>query len=162
MKSLVYAQKKIWTNIGQPVNSQSEVAQSCLTLCNRMNSSPRNFLGKSTGVGCHFLLQGIFLTQGSNPGLLHPRQRLLPLSHQGSIEKIWTNIGQPIIVLTSNYSLCLEPPQFLLSPCLSPGPLFSSAEGWQWFPATAILWINSLCLAWLSVIPLPVITSLLN
>ena len=30
--------------------------------------------GKNTGVGCHFLLQGLFLTQGSNPGLLHPRQ----------------------------------------------------------------------------------------
>ena len=30
--------------------------------------------GKNTGVGCHFLLQGIFLTQGSNPGLLHCRQ----------------------------------------------------------------------------------------
>ena len=27
------------------------------------------FPGKSTGVGCHFLLQGIFLTQGSNLGL---------------------------------------------------------------------------------------------
>ena len=32
--------------------------------------------GKNTGVGCHFLLQGIFLTQGSNPGLLHCRQVL--------------------------------------------------------------------------------------
>ena len=31
----------------------------------------RDFLGKNTGVGCHFLLQGIFLTQGSNPRLLH-------------------------------------------------------------------------------------------
>ena len=31
---------------------------------------------KSTGVGCHFLLQGIFLTQGSNPGLHHSRQTL--------------------------------------------------------------------------------------
>ena len=28
-------------------------------------------LGKNTGVGSHFLLQGIFLTQGSNPSLLH-------------------------------------------------------------------------------------------
>ena len=27
--------------------------------------------GKNTGVGCHFLLQGVFLTQGSNPGLPH-------------------------------------------------------------------------------------------
>ena len=42
------------------------------------------FPGKSTGVGCHFLLQGIFLTQGSNPGLLPCRQMLYHLSHQGS------------------------------------------------------------------------------
>ena len=32
---------------------------------------PWNFLGKKAGVGCHSLPQGIFLTQGSNPGLLH-------------------------------------------------------------------------------------------
>ena len=31
----------------------------------------RGFRGKHTGVGCHFLLQGIFLTQGLNPCLLH-------------------------------------------------------------------------------------------
>ena len=42
------------------------------------------FPGKSTGVGCHFLLQGIFMAQGLNPGLLHCRQTLYPLSHQGS------------------------------------------------------------------------------
>ena len=45
---------------------------------------PWNSLGKNTGVGCHFLLQGIFPTQGSNPGLLHCRQMLYHLSHQGS------------------------------------------------------------------------------
>ena len=38
---------------------------------------PWDFPGKSTGVGCHFLLQGIFPTQGSNPGLPHCRQMLL-------------------------------------------------------------------------------------
>ena len=43
-----------------------------------------NSLGKNTRVGCHFLLQGIFLTQGLNPGLLHCRQTLYHLSHQGS------------------------------------------------------------------------------
>ena len=32
---------------------------------------PWNFLGKNTGVDCHFLLQGIFPTQGSNPHLSH-------------------------------------------------------------------------------------------
>ena len=46
---------------------------------------PRDFPGKSTGVGCHFLLQKIFLTQGLNPGLLHCRQTLYHLSHQGSL-----------------------------------------------------------------------------
>ena len=35
-------------------------------------------------MGCHFLLQGIFLTQGSNLGLLHFRLILYNLSHQGS------------------------------------------------------------------------------
>ena len=35
---------------------------------------PWYFPGKSTGVGCHFLLQGIFPTQGSNPGLPPYRQ----------------------------------------------------------------------------------------
>ena len=35
-------------------------------------------------MGCHFLLQGIFPTQGSNPHLLHWLTDSLPLSHQGS------------------------------------------------------------------------------
>jgi len=40
--------------------------------------------GKDTGVGCHAFLQGIFPTQGSNPGLLQCRRILYRLSHQGS------------------------------------------------------------------------------
>ena len=63
---------------------ESEVAQSCPTLGDPMDCSPPgssigpwDFPGKSTGVGCHFLFQGIFLTQGSNPGLPHCRQMLL-------------------------------------------------------------------------------------
>ena len=76
---------------GYPVVSclkkESEVAQSCPTLCDPMDTRllhPWDFLGKSTGVGCHFFLQGIFPTQGSNPGLLHCRQTFYRLSHQGS------------------------------------------------------------------------------
>ena len=42
---------------------------------------PWDFPGKSTGVGCHFLLQGISLTRGLNPGLLRCRQTLYHLSH---------------------------------------------------------------------------------
>ena len=40
--------------------------------------------GKNTGVGCHALLQGIFPTQGLNPGLPPCRRILYHLSHQGS------------------------------------------------------------------------------
>ena len=38
-----------------------------------------NSLGKSTGMGCHTLLQGIFQTLALNPGLLHCRQILCHL-----------------------------------------------------------------------------------
>ena len=40
--------------------------------------------GKNTRVGCHSLLQGIFLTKGSNAGLLHRQADSLHLSYQGS------------------------------------------------------------------------------
>ena len=46
--------------------------------------SPWDFLGKNTGVGCHLLLQGVFLTQGSNPCLLHWQADSLSLRHLGS------------------------------------------------------------------------------
>ena len=42
-----------------------------------------DFPGENTGVGCHFLLQGIFPNQGSNLGLLHGRQILLPTEPPG-------------------------------------------------------------------------------
>ena len=51
---------------------------------------PWNFPGKDTGVDCHFLLQGIFPTQGSNTclldllHLLHRQADSLPLCHLGS------------------------------------------------------------------------------
>ena len=60
-----------------------KVAQSCPTLCNPVDS-PWNSPGKNTGVGSHSLLQGIFPTQGLNPGLLRCRQILYQLSYQGS------------------------------------------------------------------------------
>ena len=57
------------------------VAQSCPTLCNPMDQSlpgsSGNLPGNNTEVGCHFLLQGIFPTQGLNPGALHCRQTIV-------------------------------------------------------------------------------------
>ena len=49
---------------------------------------PWNSPGKNTGVNCHFLLQGIFLTQGSNVSCIR-RQILYLLSHQGSPYIYW-------------------------------------------------------------------------
>ena len=66
------------------------VAQSCSTRCDPMDcslsgsSDHRDSPGKNTAVGCHALLQGIFPTQGSNPGLQHCRRILYILSHKGS------------------------------------------------------------------------------
>ena len=85
----------------------SEVAQSCPTLpphglqLTRL-LCPWNFPGKSTGVGCHFLLQGIFLTQGSNLGLPHCRQTLYLLSHQGSCHCMYSRQQQGILQSTGN------------------------------------------------------------
>ena len=45
---------------------------------------PRNSPAMNTGVGCHFLLQGIFPTQGLNSGLLYYRKIHDSLNHQGS------------------------------------------------------------------------------
>ena len=42
---------------------------------------PWDFPGKNMGMGCHFLLQGIFLTQRLNSYLLHWKEQSLPLSH---------------------------------------------------------------------------------
>ena len=62
-------------------------AQLCLTLCNPPGLQPAellclwNSISKNTGVGCHFLLQGIFPTQGLNPcffGLLYWQEYSLP------------------------------------------------------------------------------------
>ena len=87
-------------------------------LCGPMNCSPPGSSvhgdspGKSTGVGCHFLLRGIFLTHGSNLGLLQCRQILYCLSHRGSPQLLvsyhiffffWERVPKAVI-----YKLALE------------------------------------------------------
>ena len=66
------------------------VAKLCLTLCDHhgtvTHQGPCDFPDKNTGVGSHFLPQGIFLIQESNPQLLHCRYSL-PLSHERSHNK---------------------------------------------------------------------------
>ena len=60
-----------------------------------MEYSPWNSQGQNTGEGNCSLLQGIFPTQGSKPGLLHCRQILYQLSHQGS--------PKPVVKVAHNF-----------------------------------------------------------
>ena len=83
---------KVWTmelSVSSLVvfdSSQCHGLQPARLLC------PWNTPGKNTGVGSHSLLQGIFLTQVSNPGLLRCRQTLNHLSHQGSLLPQFLNL----------------------------------------------------------------------
>ena len=100
------------------------VTQSCPTLwdpvdCSLPGSSVHgDSPSKNTGVGCHALLQGIFPTQGSNPGLLYCRQILYWLCHQGTPNELMNSWIRPSL------SMELSMPKYwsgLLFP--SPGDL---------------------------------------
>ena len=72
--------------------SESEVTQSCLTLCDPMDCSHQappsmEYSRQEYWNGLPFLYPGDLPTQGSNPGLLHCRQMLLPSESPGK-EKI--------------------------------------------------------------------------
>ena len=79
------------------------VAQLCLTLYDGMDCSPpgssvhEDSSGKNTGVGCHALLQGIFLTKGLNPGLWLCKRMLYHLSHQ-EVEALPKTPGSPLLM----------------------------------------------------------------
>ena len=71
-----------------PIPSSESESESCSFVSNSFQPhglySPWNSLGQNTGVGSRSLLQGIFPTQGSNPGLPHCRQILYQLCHKES------------------------------------------------------------------------------
>ena len=106
---------------------------------------PWDFPGKNTGVGWHFLLQGILPTQGSNLSLLHCRQTLSCLSHQGS----------PNFVYRKKYQWILSCPQKLKSAkirteltklcwcaaCCSPWGCKES-DTTEWLNWTELIWIK--------------------
>ena len=82
------------------------VAKSCLTLWDPVDCSPPgsscpwNFPGKNTGLGCHVLLQEIYLPDsGVKPTSPALAGRSLPLSHQGSLNPTilapWSQASQP-------------------------------------------------------------------
>ena len=120
--------------------SESEVAQSCPTLCNPTNCIPPGSSahgdspGKNTGVGCHFLLQGSFPIQGLNLHLLHWQVESLPSEPSGKWDtyilpskyqvpcKLQLLRNSPEMVLNFNVHkamlnrLCYQGPQNHLTP----------------------------------------------
>ena len=81
---------------------------------------PWDFPGKNTGVGCHFLLWGVFPTQGSNPGLLHWQVDSLLHSHQGSPTEAIELSSMNVHILALFPHLCFLPWLFLSSSTLYP------------------------------------------
>ena len=85
------------------------------TFCNPPGSSVHGiFLGRNTKVVCHFLLQGFFPSQGSNPhplGLLHCRQILCQLSHYGSPFSLVGTVVHSVMwfffLIFSTFQFCL-------------------------------------------------------
>ena len=82
--SMGFSGQEYWCGLPCPSPKASVLAwlyfyYICVYLKGRWDSP-----GKSTGVGCHAPLQGIFPTQGLNPGLPHCWQSLYHLSHWGS------------------------------------------------------------------------------
>ena len=80
---------------------------------------PWNFPGKNAGAGCHFLLQGIFLTYGSKQRLLHWQVDSLPLCHIG-LNKFFIRLWKFLIQKTTSGGKALS----YLGQILKISPLF--------------------------------------
>ena len=88
------------------------VCGSCSVISNSLRPhglySLWNSPGQNTGMGSRSLLQGIFPTEGSKPGLLHCRQFLYHLSHQGSPRILEKTIPSPAELLDPELNLLLS------------------------------------------------------
>ena len=72
-----------------------------------------DFSGKNTGLGCHFLLQGMFLIQGSNPHLLHCNQILYHWAMRKCIHvnyslPIYPSLPSPLSIHTLALYICVS------------------------------------------------------
>ena len=137
----------------------------CPTLCNPMDCRlicPWDSPGKNTGVGCHALLQGIFLTWGSNRCLLcilHWQAGSLPLALPGKplSPSSLALLSSPILRLNpprqGPSSLPITPPDPGTLPPLSLLELAELCVGLRYFPLCSsdtscplVLYLAALCL----------------
>ena len=109
---------------------------------------PWNSPGQNTEVGSLSILQGIFSTQGSNPGLLHCRWSLYRLSHQGSRSFGWLFVTPWTVAhqasLSKGFSrkvywsgLSCPPPGYLPNPGIKPTSLMSPVMAGGFFTTSA-------------------------
>ena len=93
----------LWPILGG-VQLQSCVRQFCNAMdCSLPGSSfPWDSPGRNTRMGCHFLFQGIFMTQGLNPHFLHWQADPLPLSHLRNPHWSWYH---PLVLQSTNPGL---------------------------------------------------------
>ena len=92
-----------------------KLAQSCLILCDPMDYIVHGILqARIPELGSLSLLQGIFPTQGSSPGLPHCRQILYQLSHKGSQDHRH-NINCCTDILRNNFELIHKVESLLVS-----------------------------------------------
>ena len=82
----------LWPFITSTLVPCESTSVSCSVVSNSLWPHGLNSPGQNTGVGSLFLLQVIFPTQGSNPGLLHCRWILLPAESQGKPKN--TGVGR--------------------------------------------------------------------
>ena len=105
LPSLGFSRQEYWSGLPLPSPTLMLVVVYSLShiwlFCDPMDrslptSSVHGISQTNAGVGCHFLLQAIFLTQRSNPRLQHWQADFIPLRHQGSptLMLVWNNKGR--------------------------------------------------------------------
>ena len=135
-----------------------QVTQSYSTLCDPRLLCPWDSPGKNTGVSCHFLLQRIFPTQGSNPGLpplqvdslpSEPQRKPTDLTDMNNrIPNNWnhpTYLFKGIFFYGMKSILCLIPPSNSIDAiieCSNPKICSSSSHWRKWRPALGKWIIN--------------------
>ena len=81
---------------------------------------PWNSPDKNTGMGCQSFIQGIFPTQGSNPGLWHCRQILYRLSHKQSLLFCLSYLIVAVVITWIDKTSVILPCLYLLDLWLHP------------------------------------------